>query len=650
VNEPARLPEAPHVALNQVPRIEVNRFAAELYLPLFWDRDLDGDQTIDPEELAVLWLGIEPTSRTDWVDDGAFSERFYRAYERIVERKLSGPPKQEGSAAEAERQALLRRELEQGRPTVIRTNLLGLSDAERTFARHIVSAARNIERIGMKQIGSLQLHRQIPEHDSAARAVFFRNQGPWCVAPDTESNANCNAVPTLPKRVSGLYPESIQGDPNFCDKLKEHPNGEALRHQFFAVRDDGGALTAVPYHLAYADEMKTIAAELDLAAKALGSDEPALRSYLVAAAKAFRDDSWEQADEAWAKMNVHNSNWYLRIGPDEVYFEPCSLKAGFHVSFARINQASLAWQNKLEPVKAEMEATIARLAGPPYQARAVSFHLPDFIDLVLNAGDSRDPHGGTIGQSLPNWGPVANEGRGRTVAMTNLGTDPDSREDLTKLASSMLCQRSMASFTSDPEPQLMDTVLHEAMHNLGPAHEYKVEGKADRVIFGGPLASMLEELKAQTGALYFTDWLAARGLIDVEMATRAHVRDVTWAFGHISRGMYTSDGKPRPYSQLAAIQLGWLQKSGALTWHEAQTAANDVDTGCMEIHPEKFPTVVEGLMKLALGIKARGDVDAAKTLIAQFVDVGGEHRAMLDRIKERWLRAPKASYVYAVEL
>ena len=84
----------------------------------------------------------------------------------------------------------------------------------------------------------------------------------------------------------------------------------------------------------------------------------------------------------------------------------------------------------IQSVKNDLEQALAKLAGPPYKARQVSFHLPDFIDVVLNAGDSRSPHGATIGQSLPNFGAVANEGRGRTVAMTNFYTDPDSRATL----------------------------------------------------------------------------------------------------------------------------------------------------------------------------------------------------------------------------
>ena len=140
------------------------------------------------------------------------------------------------------------------------------------------------------------------------------------------------------------------------------------------------------------------------------ASEAALKAYLEAATKAFRDNNWVPADEAWSRMTATNSKWYLRIGPDEVYAEPCGIKALFHLSFGRINQKSLRLQTMLDPLKAEMEKLVAALAGPPYQARPVTFHLPDFVDIVLNAGDSRPPMGATFGQSLPNFGPVASRG------------------------------------------------------------------------------------------------------------------------------------------------------------------------------------------------------------------------------------------------
>lgn len=73
-----------------------------------------------------------------------------------------------------------------------------------------------------------------------------------------------------------------------------------------------------------------------------------------------------------------------------------------------------------------MEKALAALAGAPTRPARGQLQAPGFVDIAVNAGDSRPAFGATIGQSLPNFGPVANEGRGRTVAMTNFYTDPDS--------------------------------------------------------------------------------------------------------------------------------------------------------------------------------------------------------------------------------
>ena len=296
-----------------------------------------------------------------------------------------------------------------------------------------------------------------------------------------------------------------------------------------------------------------------------------------------------------------------------------------------------------------MEEALAKLAGKPYKARKVSFHLPDFIDIVLNAGDARSARGGTIGQSLPNWGPVANEGRGRTVAMTNLYTDKDSEASFYEQVQSGFCKAAMPYVSFDPQMSVMSTVLHEAAHNLGPAHEYKVKGKTDDEIFGGPLASTMEELKAQTAALYFAEWLVTKGLLDRKSADMAHARDMIWAFGHISQGVYTAEGKPKPYSQLASIQVGWMLEAGAMSWKPEETAANGKDKGCFDLHMDKFPAAIDALGKTVLGIKGRGDKAGALKLRADLVDKEGTWKELRAVIQERWLRAPKASFVYAVK-
>jgi hypothetical protein len=299
---------------------------------------------------------------------------------------------------------------------------------------------------------------------------------------------------------------------------------------------------------------------------------------------------------------------------------------------------------------------LAKLAGPPYKARSVSFHLPDFIEVVLNAGDSRSNLGATIGQSLPNWGPVANQGRGRTVAMTNFYTDADSRAARHEAVSSLFCKGTLDEAALDPALVVMTTVLHEAAHNLGPAHEYKVKDKkdgkekTDAEAFGGPLAGMLEELKAQTSAMYLADWLAEKKLIEPAVAKRSHVADIIWAFGHISEGMVGEGGTVKPYAQLSAIQVGAFFKAKAITFHADKLAENGKDKGCVEIHVDKLPAAIAALEKQVLHIKASGDKGAALELQKEFV--GGERKwlELRELITERWLRQPRSSFVYSIEM
>ncbi|MBI5608844.1 MAG: hypothetical protein HY902_08175 [Deltaproteobacteria bacterium] len=630
-----------------LPRAEFNARAVAAGLPLFWRADANGNQVLDPDELALVH-GAPGGPRSRWLDGRGPTPHLYS---KLAELEKDTRPTS-ASEAEALRQEAVRLELRQGRPTLLHSDLRDLSPGEKTMVSKLLAAADRIELLHARQLGTAGLADQIPSEDTASRALLYRNQSPWCEAPATERDPNCNALASRPPKRSGLYPLDLQANSKFCEELAAHPDHTALLDPFtVVVRDAAGKLVAQPFHVAYAADMAAVADLLEQAAAAEDRpDEAPLRAYLKAAAQAFRDGNWQPADEAWAAMSATNSKWYLRIAPDEVYYEPCSRKAGFAFTLARIDQGSLQWQQKLDPLKAEMEALLAKLAGPPYTPRKVDFHLPDFIQIVLNKGEARAALGATVGQSLPNWGPVANEGRGRTVAMANIGTDPDSRAQWQQQTASLLCQAAMADFVTDPGPRQMSTVLHEAGHNLGPAHEYRVDGKKDGEIFGGGLASMLEELKAQTIALYLTDWLVGKGVIDEKLARRAHLGDISWGFGHISSGMVDADGRPKPYSQLAAVQLGSLLQSGALQWRASEVAANGKDVGCFEVDRAKLSPAIAALMAQVAGIKARGDKPAALALRKQMVEDPGPWADLRKIIADRWLRAPKASYLYAIEL
>ncbi len=624
-------------------RIDFNSRAQERFLPLFWRTDANKDGSLDPSELVML-IGPWTVSQADLVKGDAFTPKFDELYAQLQTQ----PDESKLAPDEKTRRDALRLELSQGKATLVETDLTVGTDADRKAFDHFARAAAMIEKLYARQHGGAEQSAAIPPDDTLSRAVYFRNQSPFCVAPATEKEAACNALWPAPARVFGLYPAAIQADPKFCATLEKEKNKADLMGHFSVVTEAGKGFTAVPYTEAFKEDMEAVAVELESAAALFGGDEAALKNYLGAAAKAFRTNDWEPANEAWVAMGALNSKWYLRVGPDETYGEPCSWKAHFHLQLARINLASLEWQKKLEPVKAEMENTLAALAGAPYKARDVQFKLPDFIDVTINAADQRNPHGATIGQSLPNWGKVAEKG-GRTVVMTNLYTDADSRENLEKQVASLYCKATFDGFSSDPQAALLSVVLHEAAHNLGPAHDYKVKGKTDDEAFGGPLASTMEELKAQTSALFFTWWLVEKKLLTEEEAKHATLRDIVWGFGHISRGMYDGAMRAKPYSQLASIQLGSMLKAGALTWKAEEKAANGADVGCFEVDLARWRPAVNDLGKRVLAAKGKADKKDAEAMKASFVDAKDEWATLRTTIAERWLRAPKATFVYSVK-
>lgn len=632
---------------HSVERLQFNQRAAELFLPLFWREDSNNDGIIQPDELSVLTGYGKPHENElrHWVDGHHhFTKNFELAYNQIAHIKPVNP-----RAKDAKRIALVREELAQNRPTLVETNLSGASAGEIKMVHYLMLAAKHIENIYQRQKGVFGLQTMIPPDDLASRMLFYRNQSPFCQAPLTSNNPDCNALAPPPARLSGLYPAAIQKDKHFCDRLAAEKNAAALMDHFNVVVNgkQPGSYTTMPYNVFYRKDMTAIATALDAAANALGDDEAAFKAYLRAAAQSFRDNNWEPANQAWVAMNATNSKWYARIAPDEVYYEPCAWKAGFALQLARINTASLAWQKKLDPLKNDMEQVIASLAGEPYRARDVKFKVPDFIDVVLNAGDQRSPEGGTIGQSLPNWGPVAESG-GRTVSMSNLFNDADSNHSAAVTMSAVFCRNTNQYATPNAENQLITSMLHEVSHNLGPAHDYRVNGRNDVQAFDGPLASTLEELKAETSAMYFIDWLGPKGFFDEQRQRQLHTYQVSWDFGHISRGMYTADGTALNYSHLAAIQLGWMMDHGAVAWHADELAANGKDKGCMEIDYARLPQAIQSLEAEVLQIKAQGDKPRAEALKAKYVDGKNDFATLRDVITERWLRSPKATLVYSI--
>ena len=621
----------------QVPRTVLNERALKAGWPFQWIKDSNGNGAVDARELAVLWGTDE--SVTSWMDGRELTPTFEDAYSSLVSKPAT---------PNEERARLVEEELSTGLPTVVYTDLADASPSDQAIVRQVAEVARRLERVFMRQIGSARYVEQARKLTGRDRALFFLNQSPWCLRPATAGNPNCGAFDEVPPRVSGLYPENLQQKKDFCDALSERPDANTLFARHAAVREKDGELVAVPYSQAYPTEMGEVAKALrDLAALIQDPAEGALRDYVGAAATAFENDDWDAADRAWLKLNTQSSRWYLRVGPDHAapLFAPCRRKALFQLSFGRFDRKTQIWKKKLALVKDKMESRLAELAGRPYRRRDVDLGIPDFVHIILNAGETRRPVGAYIAYVLPRTGPIAEAGRRRTISFTNLYSDSDSQARFDAATKGYFCPDSAWRFSSIPKPRIVNSIFHVAGLSLGPTESYRVRGQTPSEIFGGVEAAMLNQVQAQASAMHFIDWLEGRELIEPGLAERSIAFGVFWSISHLSRGIFKADGGRTVHGHVGAIMLGGLLEAGAMQWRPDMAPANGKGKGCLSVDFDRFDEPVEALLTKVARMKARGDVDALNEMLKTYVDDGPKD--IFKVIQERGRQQPHTTFVYA---
>ena len=111
--------------------------------------------------------------------------------------------------------------------------------------------------------------------------------------------------------------------------------------------------------------------------------------------------------------------------------------------------------------------------------------------------------------------------------------------------------------------------------------------------------------------------------------------------------MFDGSGRPKHYSQLAAIQVGFLMDEGALSFDPEAMAANGKDKGAFTIHFDKLVPAADKLMAQVGAIKAKGDKAALEALVERYVKGNVVPQAL---ITERLLRNPKANFVFSIDM
>lgn len=525
---------------------------------LRWEGDDDKDGAIDPGEVEIANGSAELGDYLDgWFGPyvcPSFTSLFDDRYRQIIELR---------------RQELVRAEVAKTTwvPMVTDFGPDNLPPDEREMIKHILKAGRVMEDLFQMQLGSYPFREQLLQSGTDAdRALMARYQQPWC-----ESNPDplCNGLATFTPHINPMAPEGLSQE-----EAAKH--GELLLTPFTVVERGGdGQLQAIPYaQAAFGPKMAEAAEEMVAAADyAERIGERHLATYMRRVADALRSGRpfpYVASDEAWYEMKGH-SKYYLRVGPDEVQWDKWQKKAGFQMIFGRIDQEAAKSVELYTAIRQQMEEAFAGVIGAPYAARKVEIELPDFVNVVMENGDMRGSVNGTAAaQTLPNQ--CGEDGKEQCKTRIMLFFNKTQRTYSPEV---------MARFGQLLDPanmQHMDLkgltggmVDHEFAHNLGPRQSLPAEDGRPLEQHIGACSLFLEELKAQTGSLFINGWLGEQDKRSEEEVLAGYTAEVLWMFGQLRRGLTLyRQGKfhetQSPYQQLAAVQLGYLQEKGAVTF------------------------------------------------------------------------------------
>ncbi|MBU0506796.1 MAG: hypothetical protein ABII18_03100 [bacterium] len=599
-------------------REDFNRLAKEIgddVAPFRWISDDKNPGIVDPDEL-LFPRQMDHHKYIMQRPPYTFTLDFHDAYVELVNLK---------------RREVVRASLDEAIPVTFQTDLRHLSAPKKAMVRELVVTKQMIETLYRKQNGSYKYVEQVAaarETDPESYALFMRNEGPWCEAPATAANPFCHALFGFPKQVVGVYPSDIDVTDEFCASLTQEQNDPMTLLAYNAEGD----LVGTPYHEQeyYAHDMIAVARSLERAAGHLNGipEEKAMVDYLLAAANAFRTGDWENADEKWVAMNRYGGDFALRVAPDEQYWDPCGRTAGFEFWFAVIDKEAEAMVDKFQLAErfAAMEEDLASLT-PLYEPKQIAFDLPDFSRTAMIAGDAHFPRSVMLGQMLPN---SMNHGP-RMNIFTGHYLDQYSMEMRGQIAQEFMAEENLLFLSMDPEyagkVSTLVTMFHELTHSLGPnpyRHTFVVNTDGSQKLDdeGEPIelfqalgprnAVALEEIKGQTGSLYWTGWFLEKGLIDETLAKELYTECIRYILKKLGKGIVNpATDRPGFYEQLCAVQLKAFMDAGAVTFEDGKFHIH-YDNLSQE---DKLYQTSRELMAKVLDIALRGDKEGAEALL-----------------------------------
>lgn len=346
---------------------------------------------------------------------------------------------------------------------------------------------------------------------------------------------------------------------------------------------------AIPYSLAYADDLMRAFILLNEAAAAVQKDDEEFAKFLRNRARDLLTNDYESGDASWVTGHFKNLN--AQIGSYETYDDELyGVKTFFAFSLLSTRrQETSALRQAMKGLQALEESL------PYSNHKKIREDIPVGVyDVVADFGQAR---GGNTATILPNESYLARR-YGRTILLrANIMRDSNIFEGTSRTFAAAVGLAQAKELSS--EGNFYRTLWHEVGHYLG----------VDRTKGGQELddalqdnSNAMEEMKADLVSLFVAEALRKQGYYN-----DAQLRSV-YASGILRVLQNNKPRRDQPYNTMQLMQWNFFLENGLLTF----------ENGILQIHYDKYHDVVGKLLAKVLDVQYQGDKAAADRFIEQY--------------------------------
>ena len=487
------------------------------------------------------------------------------------------------------------------------SDLSALTERERQMLPLLLEAADTMNGLFWKQSYGDRDALLASIEDPAAKQLAQINYGPWDRLAD-----NAPFIPGVGPKPAGaeFYPHDMTKEEFEAAVAAAADGGEALKSLYTMVRrDDAGTLTAIPYSVAFREDLTTASEKLRQAAAL--ADDAGLKKYLELRADALLSDDYQPSDFAWMEMKTNTVD--VVIGPIETYEDQLyGYKAAFE---AYVLIKDKEWSARLEKYVSMLGELQQGLPVPAEYKKESPGSDSDLnaYDAIYYAGDS-NAGAKTIAINLPNDEEVQLQKGARRLQLKN-AMQAKFDKILVPIADVLIAedQRQHVDF----DAFFANTMFHEVAHGLGIKNTITGKGSVREAM--KEHASALEEGKADILGLYMVTKLHERGEMGDADLMDNYVTFLAGIFRSVRFGASSAHGVAN------TLRFNFFEEMGAFSREEA--------TGTYRVEFDKMQEAVNALSAKILVLQGDGDYAGASQFVERMGSIGPELQGDLDRLE-----------------